>query len=47
LSQDPLLFTGTLRRNLDPFLEHRDDQVWAVLEEVHLAQAVRDLRLGK
>ncbi len=47
IPQDPLLFTGTLRRNLDPFQQHGDDQVWAVLQDVHLAQAVRDLRLGE
>lgn len=46
IPQDPLLFTGTLRRNLDPFEEHGDEQVWAVLQEVHLDQAVKDLRLG-
>ena len=44
--QDPLLFTGTLRRNLDPFQEHSDDRLWQVLAEVHLAAAVSDLKLG-
>ena len=46
IPQDPLLFTGTLRRNLDPFEEHSDDKLWRVLGEVHLAEAVSDLRLG-
>ena len=27
IPQEPLLFTGTLRRNLDPFSQHTDDQV--------------------
>ena len=27
IPQDPLLFTGTLRRNLDPFQEHSDDRL--------------------
>merc|ERR1719347_2552562 len=46
IPQDPLLFTGTLRRNLDPFQEHTDDQVWKVLQEVHLSEAVSDLKSG-
>ena len=46
IPQDPLLFTGTLRRNLDPFQEHSDCKLWQVLAEVHLAEAVSDLRLG-
>jgi len=46
IPQDPLLFTGTLRRNLDPFDQHKDDQVWKVLQEVHLSEAVSDLKLG-
>ncbi len=44
--QDPLLFTGSLRRNLDPFDEFSDDVVWNVLREVHLADAVSDLKDG-
>jgi len=32
--QDPVLFSGSVRYNLDPFREHRDDQLWNALEEV-------------
>jgi ATP-binding cassette subfamily C (CFTR/MRP) protein 4 len=46
IPQDPLLFTGKLRRNLDPFDEFSDDVVWNVLREVHLAEAVTDLKDG-
>jgi len=46
IPQDPLLFTGTLRRNLDPFDEFEDETVWRVLKEVHLSGAVADLKLG-
>ena len=46
IPQDPLLFTGTLRRNLDPFQEHSDSKLWEVLTEAHLADAVSELRLG-
>ena len=29
-----MLFSGSVRYNLDPFKEHRDDQLWNALEEV-------------
>lgn len=34
IPQDPVLFSGTLRRNLDPFNEFPDCDLWAALEEV-------------
>ena len=36
LPQDPVIFSGTLRFNLDPFKQHTDAQVWRALELVHL-----------
>lgn len=36
IPQDPVLFSGTLRRNLDPFNEFSDRQLWDVLEEVNI-----------
>ncbi len=32
IPQDPLLFRGTLRSNLDPFALRSDEQLWAALE---------------
>ena len=40
------LFTGSLRRNLDPFEENSDEKIWQVLQEVHLSEAVSDLKMG-
>ncbi|KAJ8674819.1 hypothetical protein QAD02_010605 [Eretmocerus hayati] len=40
IPQDPVLFSGTLRRNLDPFDEFSDEYLWTVLEEVELKDAV-------
>lgn len=34
IPQDPVLFSGTLRRNLDPFDEFTDKELWDSLEQV-------------
>lgn len=34
IPQDPTLFVGTLRSNLDPFNEKSDDDLWQSLEQV-------------
>lgn len=36
IPQDPVLFSGTLRRNLDPFEEYPDSDLWRALEAVEL-----------
>ena len=33
IPQDPVLFKGTIRKNLDPFNEHSDDDLWEALEK--------------
>ena len=43
VSQDSLLFSGTLRENLDPRGENVDDQVWRALRLCHLGDTVRGL----
>ena len=42
----PVLFSGTLRKNLDPFNSHTDDDIWNALEESHLARDIRQLSTG-
>uniref|UniRef100_A0A8C0SMM9 Multidrug resistance-associated protein 4 n=1 Tax=Canis lupus familiaris TaxID=9615 RepID=A0A8C0SMM9_CANLF len=43
IPQEPVLFTGTMRKNLDPFNEHTDEELWNALTEVQLKDAVEDL----
>ncbi|ESN96295.1 hypothetical protein HELRODRAFT_163344 [Helobdella robusta] len=43
LPQDPVIFSGSLRFNLDPTNEHSDDQIWTALENAHLKTYVASL----
>ncbi|XP_056643788.1 probable multidrug resistance-associated protein lethal(2)03659 isoform X1 [Diorhabda sublineata] len=46
IPQEPVLFSGTLRNNLDPFDEYKDEVLWNALEEVELKRAVDELPAG-
>ncbi|KAK4714982.1 hypothetical protein R3W88_020889 [Solanum pinnatisectum] len=41
IPQDPTMFEGTVRSNLDPLEEHSDDQIWEVLDKCQLGDEVR------
>ncbi|XP_065757876.1 ATP-binding cassette sub-family C member 4-like [Muntiacus reevesi] len=41
--QEPVLFTGTIRNNLDPLNGHTDEELWNALEEVQLKDTIEHL----
>lgn len=46
IPQDPILFSGNIRTNLDPFKEKSDDQIWSALAQVELKQIVAEMPNG-
>ncbi|XP_037923052.1 probable multidrug resistance-associated protein lethal(2)03659 [Hermetia illucens] len=46
IPQEPVLFSGSMRYNLDPFDEYSDAKLWQVLAEVKLKDVVTDLPFG-
>lgn len=46
IPQTPVLFSGTVRFNLDPFGEHGDIDLWEALERAHLKEVIRRNALG-
>ncbi|XP_043712376.1 ABC transporter C family member 3-like [Telopea speciosissima] len=41
IPQDPTMFEGTLRSNLDPLEEYTDEQIWEALDRCHLSEEVK------
>jgi ABC-type multidrug transport system fused ATPase/permease subunit len=46
IPQDPVLFTGSLRMNLDPSHKYSDQQLWTALELAHLKKYANSLDAG-
>jgi ABC-type multidrug transport system fused ATPase/permease subunit len=46
IPQDPTLFVGSVRENLDPFSELEDAQLWEALERAHLKEHISSLPGG-
>ncbi|KAL9978312.1 hypothetical protein ACROYT_G015811 [Oculina patagonica] len=43
ITQDPVLFGGTLKRNMDPFSQYTHHEIWTALEGVQLKTLVEGL----
>ncbi|XP_055617486.1 ATP-binding cassette sub-family C member 4-like [Toxorhynchites rutilus septentrionalis] len=46
IPQDPVLFSGTVRENMDPFGQYQDDDMWRALELVELREVVQQMEGG-
>ncbi|KAG6603009.1 ATP-binding Cassette (ABC) Superfamily [Phytophthora cinnamomi] len=46
IPQDPVLFSGPIRENLDPFGEYSDAEIWTVLQQVHMADSLEKWGAG-
>ncbi|KAB0798157.1 hypothetical protein PPYR_09150 [Photinus pyralis] len=44
IPQDPVLFSGSMRFNLDPFEEYADEVLWKALEDVQLKHVIGNLK---
>ncbi|XP_053314480.1 ATP-binding cassette sub-family C member 5 [Spea bombifrons] len=45
IPQEPVLFSGTVRSNLDPFNQYSEEQIWDALERTHMKECIAQLPL--
>ncbi|KAF5304447.1 hypothetical protein FQA39_LY09643 [Lamprigera yunnana] len=46
IPQDPVLFSGSIRKNVDPFDEFKDETIWKAFEDVRLKEIIENMDLG-
>ena len=46
IPQEPLLFSGSVRDNLDPFKQYTDEEIWSSLERARMRQTVAENPAG-
>jgi len=45
IPQEPILFVGTIRENIDLFGKNTDEEIWQALDSVHLGSHIRKFPL--
>ncbi|ORX88735.1 P-loop containing nucleoside triphosphate hydrolase protein [Basidiobolus meristosporus CBS 931.73] len=45
IPQEPVLFVGTIRSNLDPFDRCAENEIWSALEAVHMSEKIKSMPL--
>ncbi|XP_063061606.1 multidrug resistance-associated protein 5 isoform X2 [Engraulis encrasicolus] len=45
IPQEPVLFSGTVRSNLDPFEQYTEESIWDALDRTHMKECVSQLPL--
>lgn len=45
IPQEPILFVGTIRENIDLFEKATDEEIWRALDSVHLGDSIRKMEL--
>lgn len=46
IPQEPIMFTGTIRQNVDPTESYPDDEIWKAIDLAHLGTFLRTLPAG-
>jgi ABC-type multidrug transport system fused ATPase/permease subunit len=46
IPQQPELFSGTIRENLDPYNRHNDEVIWDALEQIEMKNVIQNLNNG-
>ncbi|XP_057969287.1 ABC transporter C family member 10-like [Malania oleifera] len=46
IPQDPNLFSGSVRHNVDPLSQHTDQEIWEVLKKCQLIEAIQEKEAG-
>lgn len=46
IPQEPILFTGTIRQNVDPTEAYSDEEIWRAIDLAHLGPFLRSLSSG-